>query len=123
MTERRSFPAEASSVKEARRFIAAALTDVDPHIVEIAMVILSELATNSVRHAMTTFQITVDRSPELLRVEVADGSRHQPVIRHPDPQQPTGRGLQIVDTLAAEWGVTDISTGGKAVWFSLALAT
>ena len=59
-----------------------------------------------------------------MRVEVTDAGDGQPSVKWPDPLQPKGRGLQIVSSLADEWGVQPSVDGGpgKTVWFTLELA-
>lgn len=56
-----------------------------------------------------------------LRSVVADGSRRVPVPRRTEANDPTGRGLQLVEVLAEEWGV-ETTAGGKAVWFEVDLS-
>jgi two-component sensor histidine kinase len=81
-------------------------------------VMVSELATNSVKHASSAFSISVDRSAEEIRVEVSDSGAGWPMMQAPGPDQPSGRGLRIVDALADEWGVRHAG-GGKTVWFRI----
>jgi hypothetical protein len=56
-------------------------------------------------------------------VEVADRGGGEPVMRSPSPSEPTGRGLRIVDMLAAEWGVDHQRDSGKTIWFTVASPT
>ena len=119
MREARDFDAEAPSVKQARRFAAEALADLAPGTADVALLILSELATNCVRHARTPYRIAIERRGEVLRVEVEDGSAEPPVLRNPEPDDPTGRGLQIVDSLSESWGVDRRHGSGTVVWFAL----
>ena len=88
-----------------------------------AQLLLSELVSNSVRHAGLDrddwIRVTADRSGDRLRVHVRDGSgprRGSPVsgsIR-PAPGAESGWGLYLVDRLASRWGTT---AGGY--WFEL----
>jgi two-component sensor histidine kinase len=119
MTLAREFVAHPNSVTEARRFVVAALDGVDDEVTDAAALMASELATNSVRHAATAFRVTIDRTPDRVTVAVEDGGPGTPVVRSPRPHEPTGRGLQIVDALADEWGVTARASGAKSVWFVL----
>jgi anti-sigma regulatory factor (Ser/Thr protein kinase) len=121
MTVAREFTAEPNSVTDARHFVVAALHGIDEEISDAAALMASELATNSVRHAATTFRVTVDCTPDRLTVAVEDAGPGTPVVRTPTPEEPTGRGLQIVDALADDWGVTARASGAKAVWFVLAI--
>jgi serine/threonine-protein kinase RsbW len=83
---------------------------------------VSELATNCIRHTNTAFDITIVRERAEIRIEVTDRAGGTPVMRSPGPSEPTGRGLQIVDMLSKEWGVEQTSRAtGKTVWFVVAL--
>ena len=85
--------------------------------------IVSELVTNSVRHAGLSgddrIHMTVQVSPSRLRVEVANRG-HGFTTQPPGESAQDGRGLLIVDRLADRWG----SQGGAEtkVWAELSLA-
>jgi anti-sigma regulatory factor (Ser/Thr protein kinase) len=83
---------------------------------------VSELATNSIRHAGTGFQVRVERSADEVRVEVIDRGSGVPAVRSPTPSDTSGRGLRIVENFADNWGVRS-SPPGKSVWFTLALSS
>jgi hypothetical protein len=52
-----------------------------------------------------------------LMAAVWDGSHHRPTRALPDPEAERGRGLLLVETLSAEWGVhTPARSSGKVVW-------
>jgi anti-sigma regulatory factor (Ser/Thr protein kinase) len=120
MTDERRFPNRPESVTQARRF-ARSLVDDDPvEIADAVELMVSELATNAVRHAATHFTVRVDRDGLNLRVAVTDEGPGHPELRSPAPVEPTGRGLQIVRALSDDWGVTALDNGqGKTVWFTL----
>jgi anti-sigma regulatory factor (Ser/Thr protein kinase) len=86
-----------------------------------ARLLVSELITNSVRHAGATaadaIGIDAELSPDGLRVQVADhgpGFSATPAL--PPPEQTFGRGLFVVDHLADRWGMED---EGRRIWFEL----
>jgi anti-sigma regulatory factor (Ser/Thr protein kinase) len=111
--------AEPSSPARARRFVADALDHRCPaEVVEIAVLLVSELATNVVLHARTPMRISVLSARAGVRIEVADDSVAQPVIRIQRSGAPSGRGLVLVDRLARAWGV-EAERPGKVVWFEL----
>ncbi|MFD7286819.1 ATP-binding protein [Streptomyces sp. NPDC059863] len=91
---------------------------------DAAVLVLSELLTNAVRHAcaspgreIETRYIQVRRPmPCGLRIEVHDASPTRPTRRAEDVDACDGRGLLIVDALADEWGVADRVGVGKMVW-------
>jgi anti-sigma regulatory factor (Ser/Thr protein kinase) len=108
----------------ARAAICAGLAD---HLTEAvladALLLVAELVTNSVRHAHAPSEavITVraELRPDVLRVEVLDGGSGGSVVRRaPDLENGGGFGLNLVETLSADWGVD--RSGGTLVWAELA---
>ena len=82
-------------------------------------ILVSELATNAVRHARTPFSVTVLWDGFRVRLEVGDASPNglRPrLARYLDREG--GRGLLLVDAVADEWGV-DFYGDGKTVWLTL----
>jgi anti-sigma regulatory factor (Ser/Thr protein kinase) len=115
-----TFPIDRASIKQAREFVAQHFAVASA--ADAARLMVSELATNCVRHAATGFTITITvDTPTSLRVDIRDNGAGdvQPRLRDPDPTEPTGRGLRIVATLADDWGTNINDTGGHTVWFSL----
>jgi anti-sigma regulatory factor (Ser/Thr protein kinase) len=111
------------SAGSARRFVGAALRrwDVSDAVIEVALLLTSELVTNTYRHADSDARVSVLRRPGLVRVEVHDSGEGGVQRRPLDPEQPDGRGLNIVETLAQGWGCMS-SEGGTLVWFELSVA-
>jgi anti-sigma regulatory factor (Ser/Thr protein kinase) len=120
MKNARRFHCQPESVAGARHFVRELLSDQPRETVEAAELMTSELATNSVRHARSDFELAIHRSREEIRVEVSDHGQGLPVRRSPTPRDQSGRGLQIVQELAEDWGITS-SPKGKLVWFTLRL--
>ncbi|AVH97072.1 ATP-binding protein [Streptomyces cinereoruber] len=89
----------------------------------VASLVLSELLTNAVRHGRVPgreVETRFIRLPGGLRVEVHDASERRPAMALPAEEGAEGgRGLPLVDTLAARWGVEDRSGPGKLVWAEL----
>jgi anti-sigma regulatory factor (Ser/Thr protein kinase) len=114
------FPAVAPSASGARRFVRSALirADVRPDQVPLAMLLTSELVTNAYRHASSDARVSVHVDDERIRVEVVDLGGGGVELLDPDPDSVFGRGLQIVDALAARWGHDNDSIGTR-VWFEL----
>jgi signal transduction histidine kinase len=110
-------PPETASVPEARHFVDRSLPGTC--WAEEVTLLVSELASNAVRHAGTPFTVSLQCDGTIVRVEVADDSSGMPVAQRPPPDAITGRGLLIVDALATRWGVEPTSSG-KTVWFELA---
>lgn len=123
MHETREFPNVPNAVTDARRFTIRVVGDVGRHVSEDIAVMVSELASNSVRHGNSQFTVDVERDDHRIRVAVTDAAPGEPTVCHPTPRQPSGRGLQIVGALADDWGVTPRRDGpGKTVWFTVSLA-
>jgi len=98
-------------------------------ICDDAVLCLSEALTNAVLHARPArpVTITIHRDLRTLRIEIADTGRgmimHDPgcpadpdALRPGDELAEHGRGLRVIDALAARWGV-DADDAGKRVWF------
>jgi anti-sigma regulatory factor (Ser/Thr protein kinase) len=119
MRRMRTFPAIPQSVHAARRFATDALAGLPAEAMESAELMISELATNCIRHERMSFYVTISRLPSQIRVEVTDSGSGVPTMRSPGPNDPSGRGLQIVDMLSTEWGIEPEVPAGKTVWFSL----
>jgi anti-sigma regulatory factor (Ser/Thr protein kinase) len=118
MSRSRRFRGEPESVSAAREFVRDALKGQSGEVLEAAELMVSELATNCVLHARTDFELAVQSRGEI-RVEVRDTGPGQPVPQSPKPQEPSGRGLRIVEAMSSTWGVVP-SRDGKTVWFTLA---
>jgi anti-sigma regulatory factor (Ser/Thr protein kinase) len=88
---------------------------------QVVVLLVSELATNSVRHASSAFHIEIDHHADHVRVQLSDTGDGEPTLQSPTNDRPSGRGLLIVDNLADEWGV-ELRDVGKAVWFVVRLA-
>jgi anti-sigma regulatory factor (Ser/Thr protein kinase) len=87
-------------------------------IVHDLAVLVTEVVANAVRHAGSDIRLDMTIRPGWLRVEVYDGSSELPVIRHPELTSDGGRGLQLVEAIAARWGARR-QIIGKVVWFEL----
>ena len=122
MRETHTFSMTDLSVPLARRFVARTIVGLPEDVVETAVLLVSELATNSLVHARSDFEVAVTYPAPSgnLRVEVSDGDQSRPAPQNPPPTAPHGRGLQIVESLAGSWGIVE-AAGGKTVWFELAV--
>lgn len=118
MKQTQHFPRRSESVSEARRFVRDTLVDQPSEARDAVELMVSELATNCIRHAQSAFDVTIQATRRAVRVEVCDGQPGRPMPRSPSPSEPTGRGLLIVEALSNAWGV-DESPGGKVVWFEI----
>lgn len=85
---------------------------------ELALVV-SELVTNAVRHAEPPVRLELQADDDRVTVAVADGSPGRPVAREAAQDAEGGRGLPMINLIAAETGVRP-SPPGKTVWAALA---
>ncbi|MFF3250186.1 SpoIIE family protein phosphatase [Actinacidiphila glaucinigra] len=102
----------------ARRLTRRALHrwGLDP-MLETTELLVSEVVTNAVRLASRPITLRL-LCTDVLRCEVGDDSSLVPRLRRAGPEDETGRGLYVVDRLAAHWGARRLGTG-KVVWFEL----
>lgn len=87
--------------------------------VDTAVLLVSELVTNAVRHARGPCSLVVRFQGDVVEFCVEDGDPQLPVARVTGPLDETGRGFLLVGALADRWGVRTVP-GGKGTWFSLA---
>ncbi len=111
------FEPVASSVAQARSFLASFLAPwcLD-ELTSVAVLLVSELAANAVVHARSRFGVRLTLTAADLVVEVQDQSPRLPKLTRRATDG--GRGITIVDALAADWGHRRDGRG-KVVWFSL----
>lgn len=118
-----TWAAAPAHISDARRFISAHLVaHGHASVVPDAQLVVSELATNAVRHAGTAFTVTVSIRDETVLVEVADTATTMPVPCAAAACDDSGRGLSIVAALSRDWGVTREPDGSKSVWASIPTA-
>ncbi len=106
----------------ARAWTARQLPSLPARIVDDALLLVSELVTNAVRHGRPDVIISLSVAPDRIRIGVRDGSETLPVVPsgQPSVDRPTGRGLLIVAATAQDWGVErSRGTIGKTVWAEL----
>lgn len=110
------YPAEFASVRRARRFVIAWVsTTGTPQLADDVALVTSELAANAVIHARTAFDVRLREVPGGVRVELSDRSTTLPLSGVLDRTAMSGRGLPLVHSLAARWGV-EPEADGKSVW-------
>lgn len=111
---------EPSEAQRARRAVAQACAGLPRDTVATAQLLASELFANALDHGEGPIILQVSRVPGELRVRVADESSAGPKVRAVTLDDTRGRGLMILEALAARWGVDPRADGrGKAVWFAL----
>jgi two-component sensor histidine kinase len=117
-----TLPPVAASAHRARATVMGALPDhLTPEDVDTVELLTCELVTNAIRHAATACRLRLSEPQAgVLRVEVDDEADFPAAlsVARPPATGDNGRGLQLVDALAAAWG-TDVQPTGKTVWFDL----
>jgi Histidine kinase-like ATPase domain len=117
---------DALSLRGARDFTLATLrrwgaAERGPDVV----IVVSELLTNAVRHALPRTGDAWPRRPIRLGLlqygswvlcAVSDPSRAVPVPQTPGSLAESGRGLHMICALSDQWGYTTPGSAGKIVW-------
>jgi anti-sigma regulatory factor (Ser/Thr protein kinase) len=91
------------------------------YLEETAVLLVSELVTNVVRHARSHalgMALRLEPAGASLVIEVHDGDPHEPRPRTPGRFDESGFGFVLIEALAGKWGVRQTATG-KAVWVEL----
>lgn len=119
------------SAKVARDFTRDTLRDwqLEP-LVHEAVIIASELVTNAIRHGVIRtaeacgragVELSWQRQASRLVCVVTDQNAKPPVLVAADASAESGRGLQVVQAIAAAWGWMLLGAQQKAVWAALLL--
>jgi PAS domain S-box-containing protein len=118
-----TLPPAPESARQARRFVTEVVTAAraDAYL-ETAALLTSELVTNGIVHAHTDLQVVVEATQTWVRVEVIDGNPMLPVRKTYNEDALTGRGMEMVELLATDFGVMPLADEGKRVWFRLGQA-
>jgi len=111
-------PPEPASARLARQFVTASLASCADDLVDTAQLLVSELVTNALLRARTQIRVGVECTADRVRVEVGDASTARVTQRQHSAEATTGRGLDLVEAIAGDWGVATADKG-KTVWFEL----
>lgn len=113
-----SLPWSPTACSSARSVIRDVLRQWDlDDLVPTAELLASELVSNALRHSSGPLRLTLERVSGL-RCLVSDGTVDLPRPADAGPDDESGRGLLLVDMLAARWGC-EVGPEGKNVWFEL----
>ena len=118
-------PWKMSSAVDVRRAVVLELrkVGVDATVIDEVEIVLSELVSNSVRHARPladgSIRVSWTVRGDVVEAEVTDGGGPTtPRLAQRSLWSADGRGLRIVRSLAHEWGVFE-DGNGRTVWVSL----
>jgi anti-sigma regulatory factor (Ser/Thr protein kinase) len=110
-------PVSREAPAQAREFLrGSTCSEHHSEVVDDAVLLVSELVTNSVLHGGPPVVVAVDCDEDTLQVRVRDGSTALPAPRNAAQGDENGRGLALVAEMSADWGV-DTEKDGKHVWF------
>ncbi len=108
------------AASEARRFVSrfCAAAGINEDSCQNAALLTSEVVTNAVLHGRTEVTLRLHRPGDVIRIEVVDHNSAMPEPADRGDDASSGRGLVIVEALAARWGA-DPGADGKTVWFEI----
>jgi PAS domain S-box-containing protein len=108
------------SARRAREFVNDVLEEAgQPDFADSTTLLVSELVTNAILHARTSIEVAVAATTATVYVGVSDTSEQLPARRDYGTRATTGRGLALVDLIAARHGTETHDDGSKTVWFEL----
>ncbi|MET8974200.1 ATP-binding protein [Streptomyces sp. NPDC004539] len=114
-----SRPESAAAARRLTHFVVLRQWGLSPKLAEDAVLLVSELVGNAVRHTgARVFGLRMRRRRGWIRVEVRDPSRGLPCLMPVQELDVSGRGLFLVDKLSDRWGV-DLLPRGKTTWFEM----
>ena len=115
----RSLAPDLGAPAAARRTLDRFRGQLEEDVIERSALVVTEVVTNSVRHAGLTGQpidLNIQEIPGCLRIDVTDEgtASFELVVTLPRPGQDSGRGFWMVDQLTDRWGVD--FTRSTRVW-------
>jgi anti-sigma regulatory factor (Ser/Thr protein kinase) len=118
MASSRRFRRDLPGVPAARRFVADVLASSGLPATDEVLLVVSELATNAIRHGAGDMEVRVVPGVGQVRVEVLDEGGS--VIPEPPGAPPIaavgGRGLHLVRAMSQAWGTGFDASGRTLVW-------
>jgi Histidine kinase-like ATPase domain len=114
------FPPELDSPGRARRLVVAALGQLGcgEELMDDVALVVTELASNAVLHARSSFSISVRLQDSTLGVAVRDGVPPDATAPNGGLIQRPAHGLDLISAISTRWGV-ERTPDGKVVWAEL----
>jgi hypothetical protein len=113
-------PNELTSARLARDFARnVCMSWTVPQLADDAALLANELVSNAVVHTRSNPKVRVELRHGLFSVAVYDEEAGSVAVPDPHGVTPGVHGLLLVAQLAAAWGCSQTSTGGKVVWATL----
>lgn len=110
-----ALPPDPSSILAAREMVREVADHLPKRAREAAEMVMNELATNSVVHAGTPFEVFAAADDVAVEVVVSDRAGWSSAV---DRGRSRGQGLLLVGLLAHEWAA-ELEQEGKRVWARL----
>jgi two-component sensor histidine kinase len=121
MDARISLSADLTAPYRARRWLGDLRMPLAPSRSDAAELLVAELVTASVKHAMAhglgSIDVELHAEDGVVRLDVSDPARGVKPNVPEAPDEVTGFGFYLVDKMADRWGVTDAAH--PALWFEL----
>lgn len=120
LNESIELPSTTEAPRIARGFLAAAVCpEHGMPVLDDALLLATEAITNAVTHGAPPVVLAVSCVEDGMEIRVRDANPSHPEQLQPGGFDVGGRGMQLVDVLSDAWGVDDIPSDGKEVWFRL----
>ena len=121
MDARVSLEADLSAPYRARRWLSALQMPLAPSRADEAELLVAELVTAAVKHAMSdgvrSIDVELHAEDGVVHLDVTDPARRVRPQVPEEPDEVTGFGFYLVDKIADRWGVTGGDSPG--LWFEL----
>lgn len=118
-------PAVPASAGETRHWAVALVREhgAEATATRTVELLVSEVVTNAVKYGAVADAIAVSLRcvDGSVTIRVTDDSTVRPVVRRARPRDLGGRGMELVERLADDWGVEVDPRRGKTVWFRVSL--
>ncbi|AQT75772.1 hypothetical protein B1K54_32915 [Streptomyces sp. fd1-xmd] len=88
---------------------------IPPLALDTALLLISELVTNAVRHTSGGCLLEVRLAADGIDIEVTDTSDAEPQPRRPDRRGEGGWGWHLVNRLGTDVGIRHHAAGGKTI--------
>lgn len=112
----------AEAVSEARRHITSLVrrwpVEVTDEAIGNLALLADEVIANAIEYSGASCAVCVRWTGSRVRVEVTDGAAAIPRMKRAAPEEESGRGLLLIDSLSAAWGTLP-DRAGKVVWFEV----
>jgi anti-sigma regulatory factor (Ser/Thr protein kinase) len=112
-------PGSPDAPGEARAALRRSHPELPPELMQLIVLLASELVSNAVKHANAdSIGLRFQVSPRNVRVDVIDeGPGFARAVIRPGPSGVGGWGLHLVDELSTRWGI--VGGQGGRVWFEI----